>query len=126
MRIKMGWIEAHGNCTVDLRIDFFLENTEKTLQSQTVFDRDGMTEQIVHEPLGVIANISAWNYPYFVGSNVFIPALLAGNTVLYKPSEFAAQTGLSIARLLHESGVPENRARLEGMQFIVIFSPKKS
>ena len=28
-----------------------------------------------HEPLGVVANISAWNYPYFVGSNVFVPAL---------------------------------------------------
>jgi acyl-CoA reductase-like NAD-dependent aldehyde dehydrogenase len=56
----------------------------------------------------VIANISAWNYPWFVGSNVFIPALLAGNAVLYKPSEFASLTGLEIARLLHASGVPED------------------
>jgi acyl-CoA reductase-like NAD-dependent aldehyde dehydrogenase len=37
---------------------------------------------------------------------VFVPALLAGNAVLYKPSEFASLTGLHIARLLHESGVP--------------------
>jgi acyl-CoA reductase-like NAD-dependent aldehyde dehydrogenase len=66
----------------------------------------GLVEKITHEPLGVIANISAWNYPYFVGSNVFIPALLAGNAVLYKPSEFASLTGLAITRLLHESGVP--------------------
>jgi acyl-CoA reductase-like NAD-dependent aldehyde dehydrogenase len=43
-----------------------------------------------------------------VGSNVFVPALLAGNCVLYKPSEFAAMTGLEIARLLHESGIPED------------------
>jgi acyl-CoA reductase-like NAD-dependent aldehyde dehydrogenase len=56
----------------------------------------------------VVANISAWNYPWFVGSNVFVPALIAGNAVLYKPSEFAALTGLAIARLLHESGVPED------------------
>jgi acyl-CoA reductase-like NAD-dependent aldehyde dehydrogenase len=54
----------------------------------------------------VVANISAWNYPYFVGSNVFIPALLAGNAVLYKPSEYASLTGQAIARLLHASGVP--------------------
>ena len=40
-----------------------------------------MDERITHEPLGVIANISAWNYPYFVGSNVFVPALIAGNAV---------------------------------------------
>ena len=35
-----------------------------------------MRERIGHEPLGVVANISAWNYPYFVGGNVFVPALL--------------------------------------------------
>ena len=67
-----------------------------------------MEERITLEPLGVVANISAWNYPWFVGANVFVPALLAGNTVLYKPSEYAALTGLEIARLLHESGVPED------------------
>jgi acyl-CoA reductase-like NAD-dependent aldehyde dehydrogenase len=37
---------------------------------------------------------------------VFVPALLAGNAVLYKPSEFATLTGAHIARLLHEAGVP--------------------
>jgi acyl-CoA reductase-like NAD-dependent aldehyde dehydrogenase len=51
--------------------------------------RCGMTEQIQHVPLGVVANISAWNYPWFVGCNVFVPALLTGNAVLYKPSEYA-------------------------------------
>jgi acyl-CoA reductase-like NAD-dependent aldehyde dehydrogenase len=56
----------------------------------------------------VIANISAWNYPYFVGSNVFVPALVAGNAVLYKPSEFATLTGLHIAEMLHESGIPRD------------------
>jgi acyl-CoA reductase-like NAD-dependent aldehyde dehydrogenase len=66
-----------------------------------------MTEQITHEPLGIIGNISAWNYPYFVGSNVFIPALLAGNAVLYKPSEYAAMTGEAIASLITEAGIPE-------------------
>jgi acyl-CoA reductase-like NAD-dependent aldehyde dehydrogenase len=38
---------------------------------------------------------------------VFIPALLTGNAVVYKPSEFATLTGLAIGRLLHEAGVPE-------------------
>ena len=50
--------------------------------------------------------MSAWNYPYFVGSNVFVPALLTGNAVLYKPSEHATLTGLAIGELLHEAGVP--------------------
>ncbi len=90
------------------RIQFFLERTEATLAPEVVHDEDGMHEEIAHEPLGVIANISAWNYPYFVGSNVFVPALLAGNAVLYKPSEHATLTGLAIAEMLHAAGVPQS------------------
>ena len=90
------------------RIDFFLAATEETLAPRQVYDEGGMREVITHDPLGVIANISAWNYPYFVGANVFVPALLTGNTVLYKPSEFATLTGLEIGKLLHLSGIPQD------------------
>jgi acyl-CoA reductase-like NAD-dependent aldehyde dehydrogenase len=90
------------------RIDFFLQEADATLAPRQVFDESGMRERITHEPLGVIANISAWNYPYFVGANVFVPALLAGNAVLYKPSEYATLTGLEIGRMLHASGVPQD------------------
>jgi len=69
---------------------------------------DQMTEKIVHEPLGIICNISAWNYPYNVGVNIFVPALLAGNAVMYKPSEYATLTGLQIGKYLVEAGVPED------------------
>jgi len=90
------------------RIDFFLAASEATLALRQVFDEGGMRERIAHEPLGVIANISAWNYPYFVGSNVFVPALLTGNSVLYKPSEYATLTGIEIGNLLHSAGVPQD------------------
>lgn len=89
------------------RLDFFLAESEKTLSKRQVFtEGSSLIEEIEHEPLGVVANISAWNYPWFVGSNVYVPALLAGNTVLYKPSEYALLSGLLMARYLHESGVP--------------------
>jgi acyl-CoA reductase-like NAD-dependent aldehyde dehydrogenase len=88
------------------RIDFFLGAWPGCVADETVFDEGGMTEFIGHDPLGVIANISAWNYPWFVGGNVFVPALLTGNAVLYKPSEHATLTGLHMQRLLHEAGVP--------------------
>lgn len=88
------------------RIDFFLAQTERAIADEAVFDDAVMHERIGHVPLGVVANISAWNYPYFVGCNVIVPALLAGNAVLYKPSEFATLSGMHIARLLHEAGVP--------------------
>ncbi|MGH8714527.1 MAG: aldehyde dehydrogenase family protein, partial [Casimicrobiaceae bacterium] len=92
------------------RIDFFLAEADRVLREEKVFAdaKQNLEERISHEPLGVVANISAWNYPYFVGSNVFVPALLGGNAVLYKPSEYATLTGRHIAELMHESGVPED------------------
>jgi len=90
------------------RLDFFVAEAARVLRDEKVYadDEEKLEERISHEPLGVVANISAWNYPYFVGSNVFVPALLAGNAVLYKPSEFATLTGRHIAETLHEAGVP--------------------
>jgi acyl-CoA reductase-like NAD-dependent aldehyde dehydrogenase len=88
------------------RIDFFLAHAERAIADEAVYDEGGMRERIAHVPLGVVANISAWNYPYFVGCNVIVPALLTGNAVLYKPSEFATLSGLHITRLLHQAGVP--------------------
>ncbi len=78
------------------------------LREEKVFAdvKQNLEERISHEPLGVIANISAWNYPYFVGANVFVPALLAGNAVLYKPSEFATLTGQAYRRSAARAGVP--------------------
>ena len=103
--IKMSRNELNGLLG---RIDFFLKEVDALLQTETVFDENGMTEQIQHTPLGLVANISAWNYPWFVGGNVFIPALLTGNAVLYKASEYATLTGLAMARLLHAAGIPKD------------------
>ncbi len=90
------------------RIDYFIETVPKVLDKKIVRKDGNTVEELSYEPLGVIANISAWNYPYFIGTNVFIPALLAGNAVLYKPSELAALVGAEIASMFYESGLPEN------------------
>lgn len=90
------------------RIEYFIKNSAKWLADEWITEEDATREKIVYEPLGVIANISAWNYPYLVGVNVFIPALIGGNAVLYKPSEYSTLTGLHIQRLLFLAGIPEN------------------
>lgn len=89
------------------RIKWLTDNAARYLSDEVMTLADGLEERITYEPLGVICNISAWNYPYLVGVNVFVPALLAGNTVMYKPSEFATLTGLEIGKLLKKSGVHE-------------------
>jgi acyl-CoA reductase-like NAD-dependent aldehyde dehydrogenase len=90
------------------RLDFFLHAVPEVLADETVREDGNLAERLSYDPLGVVANVSAWNYPYFIGTNVFVPALLAGNAVLYKPSELASLTGLAIAEMLHGAGVPED------------------
>lgn len=90
------------------RINWLIENAEKYLADEIMTLEEGLEEKISYEALGVICNISAWNYPYLVGVNVFVPALLAGNTVMYKPSEYATLTGAEIEKLFQQAGLPEN------------------
>lgn len=67
-----------------------------------------LVERVEYEPLGVVANITTWNYPFFVAANVFAAALATGNAVLMKPSEVTPLSGAAIARLLHAAGVPKD------------------
>jgi acyl-CoA reductase-like NAD-dependent aldehyde dehydrogenase len=90
------------------RIKWLTENAGKYLAEEQMTKEAGLEEKISYDPLGVICNISAWNYPWLVGVNVFVSALLAGNAVMYKPSEYALLTGLEIEILLKQAGVPQN------------------
>eukprot|EP01132_Coremiostelium_polycephalum_P002549 gene2549-3155_t len=94
------------------RVNFFIHNIEEVLAEKVVRTTDKFKESLVYEPLGVVAHISAWNYPFFIGLNAIIPALLSGNTVLYKPSEYASITGLNIMSLLYEAGLPEEALQI--------------
>lgn len=58
------------------------------------------------EPLGVCAGIGAWNYPLLVAAWKVAPALAAGNTMVYKPSEFTPLTSLLLGEILAEAGAP--------------------
>jgi acyl-CoA reductase-like NAD-dependent aldehyde dehydrogenase len=90
------------------RIKWLAEHAEKYLGDEQMTKDNNLEETISYEPLGTICNISAWNYPWLVGVNVFVPALLAGNAVMYKPSEFASMTGLEIEKLLRQAGLPDH------------------
>jgi len=97
---------AEVAATVD-RVRYLASVAPEALAEVSVDDDGpGTTGVVVREPLGVVANISAWNYPWFVGTNVYVPALLAGNAVLYKPSEHATLTGLAMGRLWADAGLP--------------------
>ncbi len=61
-----------------------------------------------HAPLGVVAVISPWNYPFSLPLGPMIPALLAGNGVVLKPSEWTPLIGLKIKEIYDRSGLPRD------------------
>jgi betaine-aldehyde dehydrogenase len=62
--------------------------------------------RVVHEPIGVCALITPWNYPLLQTSWKVAPALAAGNTFVLKPSELTPSTAIILMRLLAEAGLP--------------------
>src|SRR5437899_2629560 len=64
--------------------------------------------RILREPYGVIGIISPWNYPFSIPATEVMSALVAGNAVVLKPSEFTSLVALELASLLHAAGVPKD------------------
>ena len=61
---------------------------------------------LVREPYGVVGIISPWNYPFSIPATETLAALVAGNAVVLKPSEFTSLVALELQSLLHAAGVP--------------------
>lgn len=74
--------------------------------------RDDAVSRVVYEPVGVCALITPWNYPLLQASWKVAPALLAGNTVVVKPSELTPSTTVMLMRALEEAGLPGGAANL--------------
>jgi acyl-CoA reductase-like NAD-dependent aldehyde dehydrogenase len=66
----------------------------------------GLERRIVREPLGVVFNLPAWNYPLLTAVNVVVPAVLAGNAVVLKHSPRSPLCGEHFARAFREAGAP--------------------
>lgn len=66
------------------------------------------TGTLVREPHGVIAIVSPWNYPFSIPATETLAALVAGNAVVLKPSEFTPLVALELESLLHAAGVPRD------------------
>src|SRR5579863_51047 len=64
--------------------------------------------RILREPHGVMGIISPWNYPFSIPATESLSALVTGNAVILKPSEFTSLNALQLASLLHQAGVPKD------------------
>ena len=71
-----------------------------------------VASRVVHEPVGVCALITPWNYPLLQTSWKVAPCLAAGNTFVLKPSELTPSTAMWLMRALAEEGLPDGVANL--------------
>jgi len=63
--------------------------------------------QVLREPLGVVAGIGAWNYPFQIACWKAAPALAAGNAMIFKPSEMTPRSAVVLAEIFQEAGLPD-------------------
>lgn len=93
-------------------LDYYIKNSKEFLKPH--FERIKIPVMIQkkswieYEPYGVIGIISPWNYPLLLPIGQIVPALIAGNSVIFKPSEWTPLTGEKIDKLFKSAGLPEN------------------
>lgn len=79
---------------------------------QTYHVADPMQAMVVREPVGVCGLITPWNYPLLMGVWKIAPALAAGNTIVFKPSEVTPVTAVKLFEIIDEVGIPHGVANL--------------
>ncbi|MFO7564095.1 MAG: aldehyde dehydrogenase family protein [Enhygromyxa sp.] len=100
--------EARGEIgTMRARVEALVELAPAALADELLPEVPGFRRLIRHEPVGVVLDIAAWNYPLVVPINVVAGAVLAGDAVLIKHSPQTALCGAQLARSFAEAGAPE-------------------
>lgn len=88
-------------------VDYYINEGPKALEGKKVLDKGKEQFRTTYEPYGVCAVIAPWNFPVSMFNSGVLPALLAGNTVVFKPSEYSTLSQKMCADLLLESGFPD-------------------
>lgn len=68
--------------------------------------REGVTVNLLREPLGVVGIIAPWNFPIAIPAWKAAPALAYGNTVVMKPAELVPASAVALTRIIHDVGFP--------------------
>src|ERR671922_1336436 len=86
-------------------IEYFADNGGLFSKGEVV-NTDARKSVVTFEPLGVIASIMPWNFPYWQGLRFAAPSLMIGNTIVLKPASATMQCGTEIERTFDKAGVP--------------------
>jgi succinate-semialdehyde dehydrogenase/glutarate-semialdehyde dehydrogenase/succinyl-CoA reductase len=85
--------------------EFFAENAGKFLEPEVV-PTDATRSYVAFHPRGVLGSIMPWNFPMWQIVRFSVPALVAGNTTVVKPSSLSPQCGLNVEAAFQEAGLP--------------------
>ena len=88
-------------------LDYYIHQSPSVLADEIVLKETNGTFRLVHEPHGVCACISPWNFPLSMATSGLVPALLAGNTIVFKPSEYTSLSQKMVVDLFHQTGLPK-------------------
>src|SRR3954452_5097815 len=109
MTREMGKVldETRGDVQEAIDMTFFMAGEGRRQYGQTVPSelRDKFAMSI-RQPLGVCAIITPWNFPMAIPSWKIIPALVCGNTVVFKPATLTPLSAINFVKVLEEAGVP--------------------
>ena len=86
-------------------IEYFADHGD-IFTTDEVINTDARKSFVTFEPLGVIASIMPWNFPYWQALRFAAPSLMAGNTIVLKPASATMQCGIEIERIFEEVGLP--------------------
>ena len=93
---------------VQISVEAYAERTPQRKMEAALGNRIAVR----HKPHGVLAVLGPYNFPAHLPNGHIVPALIAGNAVVFKPSEKAPATGEFLVRCFHEAGIPEGAVRL--------------
>lgn len=97
--------EVEVNFTADY-LDYMAEWARRLEGEVLTSDRAGEHIFLLRKPVGVVAGILPWNFPFFLIARKMAPALLTGNTIVIKPSEETPINCFEFARLVAETDLP--------------------
>ncbi len=87
-------------------MEFYGDNGETFLNTE-VINTDARKSFVAFEPIGVIASIMPWNFPYWQALRFAAPSLMAGNTIVLKPASATMQCGIEMENLFVKTGFPD-------------------
>jgi succinylglutamic semialdehyde dehydrogenase len=92
---------------VDISVKAFADRTSQ----RRIEGAMGTKTAVRHKPHGVMAVLGPYNFPAHLPNGHIIPALIAGNAIVFKPSEKTPATGKMLVELFHAAGIPEGVVR---------------